>query len=208
MTICQSDFKDKPGGGGWSVIYFTNTWGIKVIKSRFFNNSIAGNSQAVIAVRNSYGIIKCSIFYNNTANSNRGGVIRVDDGSLLYISNSTFCSNIVYRSFFYYYGVIIIFDTSHVIVESCTFKNNYVRSASVIRTNHRSSMLTLLATKFISNVGLLITPYFNRVIAECNDISVRRESTTITRSRRDLCKYHVPGTSAACNNSTCSACKL
>ena len=80
VTIFQSDFKDKPSSG-WSVIYFTNTWGIKVIRSRFLNNSIASRHGAVIAVRNSYGKIKCNNFFNNTVYSTLAGIIKVDHGS-------------------------------------------------------------------------------------------------------------------------------
>jgi len=203
VSIDQTSFRDKTYES-WSIIFFTNTIGLKVTRSKFMNLAIS-NNRAVIEISSSSGMIKCCNFTNNSVYDSDSGIISIYHGSQIYISNTTFSNNKVSPR----YGsssIIILFNINNVIIVSSVFRNNNARSysASVIRINGYIPSLTLLATQFINNAGPLVS-YSNSgtVIAECSDIAVQRTSTTVTHSHKELCAHHTPGVTATCKTFKC-----
>ena len=120
-----------------------------ITRSNFTNNVVIPVYSAVISTEHSVGFISCCYILNNTVMESYGGMVRIQDESLVFVTNSTFLNNN-----FLEFGssVILVFSsTASATVISSIFRFNTAdRYGSAIRT-HSTGNATVLACEFSHN---------------------------------------------------------
>jgi len=184
---------------------FRNVKDVHFTRSELSHISSSSSNIALLRIYNSSVFIGCSVLADNHYPT-YSYLVFIASGSSLYVSNSTLTNNRAGSGIFTISGLNNVVIVSSVISKSWTVP--YVRGG-LVSISGSSASATILATRFVSNQGLVIksrsSTLTSSVIIDCSELPSSAIPSEFVNHDAELCKQHVLGDiSLNCKNSMCN----